>query len=1380
MSLAALTASLICLAGVSIDGPQDNLPDKVRPVPPPGVELPAADRERLRAGADKLGAAIAELRGKLKDKPALAALLPDVEVYHKAVHDALKYNEFFHAREIAIADRLLDRGLDRARSLEDGKAPWTTASGLVVRGYVSKIDGSVQPYGLVVPASYQPGGPHRHRLDFWFHGRGETLSELNFIDARERLPGEFTPRDAFVLHPYGRYCNANKLAGEVDAFEALDHVRRNYSIDENRLVVRGFSMGGAACWQFAVHHAGLWAAAAPGAGFSETPDFLRVFQNETLDPPAYERTLWHLYDCTDYAANLFNCPVVAYSGEIDKQKQAADIMARAMADENLPLVHVIGPKTGHSYHPQAKDEINRRIDSIVAPGRNPVPRRVRFTTWTLRYNEMLWVTVDGLDRHWQRARVDAEIASDHEVRVTTENVAALTLAMPPGLCPLDAAKRPTVHIDGQVMQVDRVQSDRSWVVHFRRIDKNWTETHTQVDGVLRKRHGLQGPIDDAFMDRFVMVRPTGKPLNEKIGAWVAAEMEHATTHWRRQFRGEAPVKADTEITDADIASSNLVLWGDPQSNRVLARIAERLPIQWTAAGIRLTGRSPIPNAAPAFDSAHHVPVMIYPNPLNPQRYVVLNSGFTFREYDYLNNARQVPKLPDWSIVDVTTPANSRWPGRIAAADFFDEQWQLQSPRTAAALEPNHSPVASGAAIPAPPRGYSIPLIDLAGDKQRQVVVDRETGQYLGHPATVLLEDGKTILCVYPKGHGRGPIVYKRSSDGGRTWSDRLPTPASWATSRETPTIHRVVDASGRRRLILWSGLYPARLATSDDDGATWSELEPTGDWGGIVVMGFVEPIRTGPGRYLAMFHDDGRFFTSQAQQKKPVVFTLYKTTSDDGGLTWSRPASVFASSDVHLCEPGCIRSPDGKQLAVLLRENSRTGNSHVIFSNDEGATWSRPRELPGSLTGDRHVGRYSPDGRLFISFRDRTHESSTQGDWVAWVGRYDDIVASREGQYRVRLMDNTKGADCAYPGVEVLPDGTIVTTTYGHWDEGQPPYVVSVRLKLDELDVMAAKQARASCGDAAEDDRAKLPPTAAPPPLLSDEQALAGWIALFDRETTFGWSGAKLRRADGRATIEGGRTTTEFANYELQVDVVREGEIRLGGQPAKVTPGKTTLWSRGQRGPIELGEGVAIASIALRPVATRPLFNGRDLDGWERRDLEKQAQDKRPKWSVEQGAIRAVGGPGALEYAPTDQPNRFGDLILQIDARMRREHTNGGLFVRNQPGTVMMGYEAQLHNRWYDHSKGEHGYTTGGIDDRQQARRPIARDGAKFRMTVIAHGAHLATWVNGYQTTDWTDPREPHENPRRGRRVEPGTIQLQAHDPETDLEFHAILLGELP
>ncbi len=119
------------------------------------------------------------------------------------------------------------------------------------------------------------------------------------------------------------------------------------------------------------------------------------------------------------------------------------------------------------------------------------------------------------------------------------------------------------------------------------------------------------------------------------------------------------------------------------------------------------------------------------------------------------------------------------------------------------------------------RAYTIPLIDLSEQKQRQVIVDQEKGQYLGHPTTVLFDDGKTILVVYPKGHGRGAIILKRSGDGGRTWSERLPTPTNWETSKETPTIYLKAGKDGQKRLLLFSGLYPIRMAVSSGDGKHW-------------------------------------------------------------------------------------------------------------------------------------------------------------------------------------------------------------------------------------------------------------------------------------------------------------------------------------------------------------------------------------------------------------------------------------------------------------------------------------------------------------------------------------------------------------------------------
>jgi poly(3-hydroxybutyrate) depolymerase len=629
----------------------------VKPVPAVGIEVPAADRAELQAGLAHLRASI----DKLKSGP----LLPDVLIYHEAVRYALQYNEFFKPAEIAAAKTLLQQGETRAAQLAEGQAPWTTATGLVVRGYVSKIDKSVQPYGLVVPPSYSPTAPHRWRVDAWFHGRDEGLSEVNFLTARQRSPGEFTPRDTIVLHLYGRFCNANRFAGEVDFFEALDAVKRQYAVDENRTLVRGFSMGGASTWGFGTHFAGLWAAVAPGAGFSETKEFLKLKEM----PPEWEQKLWHLYDAADYAINLSNVPTLEYHGEIDPQQQAGDVMERSMAAEGMRLVRITGPQTPHRYHPDSKVEIDRILDKIAERGRDAYPRKVRFTTWTLAYNRMKWLVIDALGQHWERARLDAEITGDSAVTLTTSNVTAFTLDMGSGGCPLDTTRQPAVTIDGQKLTAPAPGSDRSWLAHFRKSGTQWSLADSTGAAGLHKVHGLQGPIDDAFMDSFVFVTPTGTPVAPAVAPWVAAEQKRAIGEWRRQFRGEAQVREDKDITDADIAASNLVLWGDPGSNRILARIADRLPFKWTAEGI-VAG-------ADRYPADTHAPILIYPNPLNPKKYVVVNSGFTFREFDYLNNARQTPKLPDYAVVDTTTPPGPRYPGKIVLAGFFNEDWGMK-------------------------------------------------------------------------------------------------------------------------------------------------------------------------------------------------------------------------------------------------------------------------------------------------------------------------------------------------------------------------------------------------------------------------------------------------------------------------------------------------------------------------------------------------------------------------------------------------------------------------------------------------------------------------------------------------------------------------------
>jgi hypothetical protein len=666
----AIFLVFLCLSPPNLScGPMDRQiinQRTVRRIPKLGIEVSEADHEQLTQEIVNLGELVQALRQDQRE--IVQAYLPDVEVFLISVFNNFTYQEFFHQREVEAAKQHLAMGMERANQLKQGKTPWRTQTGAVIRGYRSKIDGSVQPYAVYVPESYQQLGIDAYRCDLWYHGRGETLSETNFIAQRLRNQGAVSSTTHFMVHPYGRYSNANKFAGEIDSLEVLQHLKSEYRIDEDRIAVRGFSMGGAACWQFAVHYSDRWFAATPGAGFSETPEFLKSFQKETLTPTWYEEKLWRMYDCTDHAINLYHCPTIAYSGEIDRQKQAADIMEEYLRREGIDMVHIIGPQTAHKIHPDSLVEIERRLTALERTGRQRTPKEIHFTTFTLKYNRMHWVTVDGLKQHWERARIDAQIA-DQTLTTDTLNVTDLTFDFPAGEAPFDLLKPVIVSLDGQQFEAGRAKSDRSWQASFHRDERNVWKAGRRLETDLRKVQNLQGPIDDAFMDSFVFVKPTGQAANSLVEKWTQQELGHAIEHWRRHFRGQPRLLSDTEIGEVELSQHNLILFGDPSSNQVLKKIADKLPIKWGVQQIQADKRT--------WDASQHALIAVYPNPLNPKRYVVLNSGFTFREYDYLNNARQVPKLPDWAIVDLSTPPHSRGPGKIVEADFFGEKWELR-------------------------------------------------------------------------------------------------------------------------------------------------------------------------------------------------------------------------------------------------------------------------------------------------------------------------------------------------------------------------------------------------------------------------------------------------------------------------------------------------------------------------------------------------------------------------------------------------------------------------------------------------------------------------------------------------------------------------------
>ncbi len=669
-------------------------PPPAKRLPPAGVAIPASARAELTVGAAELRRDLDALTADLTaaKNARLLALLPDAEILHKAVDWPLRYDEFFDVKQVEFARRLLTLGRERVTQLRAGTATWTDATGCIIRGYRSKLDNSIQPYALVVPPDWKRGAGPARRLDVVLSGRNEKRTELAFIAEHETKPGEIVPEGGIVLHAYGRFCNATKFAGEVDVMEALQAVRRAYKIDAGKIVVRGFSMGGASTWHLATHFPDLWAAASPGAGFAETAVYNKALALGKPERMPWEQKLWRWYDATGYAANLRHLPLIAYSGEIDPQKQSADIMETAMAGEGLKLERIIGPQTAHKYHPESKTQLAARLDALTATSRTKWPDEDHFTTYTLRYSSSGRIKIMELEQSWERADVHMKFTASDQLVVTTKNVGVFSISLDS-----DKATGLGVTVDGQPVSLGKVEP-YYWLVKER--DGRWTyrdSTYTDARWrqQTRKMPGLSGPIDDAFMEPFLFVRPTGQPLNAKVAAWSAAELAHATKMWRDIFRGDAPVKDDTAVTDDDLANKHLVLWGDASSNRLLAKMLAggKLPLTWDAQALTFRGKN--------YAAAHHAPVLVFPNPLSTQqRYVVLNSGIDFRDEAYGTNSLQTPKLPDYAIMDLREAPGPRWPGKIVDAGFFDEAWQVP-PRGFTSVRPRTLELTS-TETPAPP------------------------------------------------------------------------------------------------------------------------------------------------------------------------------------------------------------------------------------------------------------------------------------------------------------------------------------------------------------------------------------------------------------------------------------------------------------------------------------------------------------------------------------------------------------------------------------------------------------------------------------------------------------------------------------------------------
>ena len=317
------------------------------------------------------------------------------------------------------------------------------------------------------------------------------------------------------------------------------------------------------------------------------------------------------------------------------------------------------------------------------------------------------------------------------------------------------------------------------------------------------------------------------------------------------------------------------------------------------------------------------------------------------------------------------------------------------------------------------------------------------------------------------------------------------------------------------------------------------------------------------------------------------------------------------------------------------------------------------------------------------------------------------------------------------------------------------------------------------------------------PNALTEKEIADGWLLLFDGESTFGWTvEGDVVVKDGFLILGGekkttAKTTTQMSWGDVALDATWEGKERptlkrfLG--PDLVGPNTkpgTVLAVEGGGGtnpPSEVlvaevpaGSTLRLRSVRVKPGSFRPLFDGKTLAGWK----VNAADPKRAASKFEvtkEGELHVTNGPGDLHIEKT-----FADFVLQFECKTNGDALNSGVFFRCIPEQYQNGYEAQIQNAFKDGDRTKPAdFGTGAIYRRVPARKVVSNDKEWFAMTVIAHGPHISTWVNGYQVVDWTDDRKPDDNPRKGLRTAAGHLSIQGHDPTTDILFRNIRIAEM-
>ncbi len=515
----------------------------------------------------------------------------------------------------------LDRALARARANE----PPPIVPGVNELAYFSPLDGSCQPYHLLVPDSYD--GTKPTPVIFFLHGYDPAVSKIYPWVPGEYMLDALNKVGMIMAIPYGRKNTDFLGPGECDVLDVLAQVRRWVNVDEQRLYLMGVSAGGSGVWTMATHYPGLFAAILPMCGRTNyylwkeltpqslpTPERLRISTNNPIEMPE----------------NLRGTPVVIYHGEEDPAIKPDH--SRQMAEKLKPLgnctLHMV-PGEGHRVWETVLADDPVPFKEILAFRRNPLPKRVTFKSFSPKYNRAHWVRVLRIVEFGKPFTVDAEIVAPGQVRVRCTNVAQLALDLP------------------------SLERGKQW----------------QVEGLpeppppreQEKTPAVCGPVENAYCAPFAMVLPTHGTSDE-----LDKDRELATynvDHWFRFTDGMPRTFADSSMTDFLLKRYNIIAFGSPRTNSVIAKAAHGLPVAFLSNGFEFMGRT--------FVGENVGLVMVYPNPLAPNRLLCIHSGAIWGRGLELNH-----RLDAIADLVIFRAGKSSWePDEILCSAYFDVAWR---------------------------------------------------------------------------------------------------------------------------------------------------------------------------------------------------------------------------------------------------------------------------------------------------------------------------------------------------------------------------------------------------------------------------------------------------------------------------------------------------------------------------------------------------------------------------------------------------------------------------------------------------------------------------------------------------------------------------------